>query len=150
VAVSAEQLARELRAFSDRRKVVQALRRGLTRQARPLVVKIRAHAADVLPSGGGLNQWVARARIGVKISYAARTAGIRLRGGRKSVSDRSDLAAIDRGQVRHPSWGRRAAGAWHTQSVTPGWWSDPTEAHGAAFVAAVDTEVDAVLDEIRG
>lgn len=149
MAVTAEQLGRELRAFDGRRKIVQALRRALTREARPLVKRIRESAENTLPSTGGLDKWVARARVGVRISYGSRSSGIRLRAGRRSLTDRSDLAGIDRGKVRAPSWGHRTAASWHTVAVPAGWWSTPTEQHGDAFAAAADREVDQVLTEIR-
>jgi hypothetical protein len=148
MAVTAEQLGRELRAFDGRRQVVQAMRRGITRGIKTPIAAVKAHAADILPSTGGLNRWVAAARIGVKISYGARSAGVKLRGGRKSLTDKSDLAAIDRGRVRAPSWGKRTQASWHTVLVTPGWWTTPLEAD-TAVRDAVEAEVDRALDTIR-
>jgi hypothetical protein len=148
VAVTAEQLAAELRAFDGRRKIVQAARRGLTRAAKPTVAKVRAHALAILPSSGGLGAWVSNAKIGVKIGYTSRSAGIKLRGSRKSLRDKSDLNAIDGGTVRHPSWNRRGRGQWHDQAVTAGWWSDPLE-DADDLVEAVDRQVDEILGEIR-
>lgn len=149
MAVSAEQLARELRAFDGRRGIVKALRRSLTRESKPAVAATRAHALAILPKSGGLGAWVAAARIGWKISYAGRTAGVRLKGGRRSLTDRSDLRAIDRGRVRRPSWGRRTRGNWHNQTVSPGWWTDPLSAD-TRWSGEAERQVDAVLDEIRG
>lgn len=148
VAVSAEQLAAELRAFDGRRALVQAARRGITRALPGVRKAVKAHALEILPSGGGLAGWVAAARIGVKISYASRSAGIRLRGSRKSIADRSDLAGIDAGKVRAPSWGHRTAAAWHTVAVTPGWWSTPVAAD-EGFRDHVDQVVDETLEAIR-
>lgn len=148
MAVTAEQLAAELRAFDGRRAVVQAARRGITRALPGVRKAVRAHALEILPSGGGLNQWVAAARLAVRISYASRSAGIRLRGSRKSIADKSDLAGIDAGRVRAPSWGHRTAAAWHTQTVTPGWWTDPVSAD-AGFRDHVDRTVDEALEVIR-
>jgi hypothetical protein len=148
VAVTADQLAAELRAFDGRRAVVQAARRGITR-ALPAVRKaVRAHALEILPKGNGLAAWVAAARISVKISYASRSAGIRLKGSRKSLADKSDLQAIDAGRVRAPSWGRRSAGSWHSQSVPAGWWTDPVSAD-EGFRDHVDQVVDEALEVIR-
>lgn len=148
MAVSAEQLARELRAFDGRRQVVKALRRALNRAAKPAIADVRAHALQILPSGGGLNRWVAAARISTAVSYASRSAGVRIRGSRKSLRDKSDLDRIDRGSVRAPAWGRRTPGNWHVQAVDPGWFTEPL-ASNDRFRAAADREVDAVLDQIR-
>ena len=148
MAVSAEQLARELRAFDGRRQIVKALRRALTRVSKPAVKDVRAHAVAILPSTGGLNKWVAASRIGVKISYASRSAGVRMKGSRTSLTDKSDLDRIDAGTVRAPSWGRRGPGSWHNQSVPAGWWTDPLS-NNAQWQADADTEIDRALDEIR-
>lgn len=147
MAVSAEQFAAELRAFDGRREIVKALRRALTRAAKPAVAAARAHAIAILPSSGGLGAWVAGARIGVKISYGSRTAGVRLRGGRRSLTDRSDLVRIDAGSVRAPTYGHRGRGAWHTQSVTAGWWTEPLAE--TPWTGDADAAVDAALEQIR-
>jgi hypothetical protein len=75
VAVKVEQLVRELRAFDDRRAVVQAMRRGLRKPAREITAKIRAHAIATLPKSGGLGAWTAASKITNLIRYAGRTAG---------------------------------------------------------------------------
>jgi hypothetical protein len=148
VAVSAEQLARELRAFDGRRAVVQAARRGITRALPSVRKAVKAHALEILPASGGLGAWVAAARLAVKISYASRSAGIKLRGSRKSIADKSDLAGIDAGRVRAPSWGHRTAASWHSQSVPAGWWSTPVAAD-VGFRDHVDRTVDEALEVIR-
>lgn len=146
--MTAEQLAAELRKFDGRRALVQAARRGIVRALPGVRKRVKEHALEILPSSGKLGAWVAAARINVKISYGSRSAGIRLRGSRKSRADKSDLAGIDGGRVRAPSWGRRTAAAWHSQTVTPGWWSDPL-AEDQGFRDHVDQVVDETLEVIR-
>lgn len=148
MAVSAEQLAAELRAFDGRRALVQAARRGITRALPAVRRAVKASAMETLPAGGGLNAWVAAARLAVKISYASRSAGIRLRGSRKSTADKSDLTGIDAGKVRAPSWGRRSSAAWHTVTVTPGWFTRPVS-DDTGFRDHVDAVVDQTLEAIR-
>lgn len=148
MAVSAERFAAELRGFDGRRTVVRAIRKALVRQARPALREVREHAKDILPESGGLGAWVARSSMTFQVRYAGRSAGIRLRGRRNSGKGRADLDRIDRGEVRHPSWGRRSRGSWHTQSVAPGWWSVPLE-QDRTIGPAVDREVDKAFDEIR-
>lgn len=148
MAVSAEQFAAELRAFDGRRSVVQAARRGLTRALPAVRQKVRDHAIEILPSSGGLGAWVAAAKVAVRISYASRSAGVRLKGGRKSRGDKSDLQGIDSGRVRAPSWGHRTAASWHSQSVPAGWWSTPLESD-EQFSGEVDRAVDEALEVVR-
>ena len=148
MATSAEQMAAELRAFDGRRQIVKALRRALTRVSKPAVKNVRAHAISILPSSGGLGAWVASARIGIRIGYTSRTAGVKIRGSRKSLRDRTDLTRIDAGSVRAPTFAHRGRGAWHTQAVTSGWFTDPLAAD-TDWQAAADTEIDAALEPLR-
>ncbi len=149
MAISADELAALLRAFNGRRQVVQAARRGLNRAVPGVRAAIREHAVATLPAAGGLGRWAAAARIGVKISYAARSAGIRLTGGRKSLTDKSDLTRLDAGRARAPSWGHRTKASWHTVAVTPGWFTEPAAAD-EGFRDHVDDEVDKILGVLRG
>lgn len=140
---------RELRSFDDRRVLVKSLRRAIRKPVPAVRERIRKHAVEILPRSGGLGAWAAASTVSVSIRYAsARTAGVRMRGSRKSAQDKSDLNRLDAGSVRAPSWGRRSRGAWHVQTVTPGWFSDPVT--GAdEWLAAVDAAVDAAFDTIR-
>lgn len=148
MAVSADRFAAELRAFDRRREVVKAMRRGLNKTARPVLKQVRAHAVRILPSSGGLGLWVAKSTLSFRISYASRSAGVKLRGRRRSAKGQSDLRGIDRGEVRAPSWGHRGRGSWHSQAVTPGWWSTPLQ-DDTTIGPAVDREVDRALDQVR-
>lgn len=148
MAISAEELGRRLRSFDNRRQIVKAMRRALNKAAKTQVTPaIRAHAVAILPKRGGLNEYVASASVAALISYASRSAGIRLRGRKKTRAGRSDLKRIDAGTVRAPSWGHRTAASWHTQSVAPGWFTDAADS--PAFRDTVDAEVDSALGELR-
>lgn len=139
----------ELRAFDGRREIVQAMRRRIRKPLPAVRKRIRAHAISILPSSGGLGAWAAASRITTTIRYAsARSAGVRLRGTRKSAGDKSDLNRLDRGTVRHPTFGRRGAGQWHTQTVPAGWFTTPA-ADAPQWRAEIDAAVDDALDKIR-
>jgi hypothetical protein len=148
VAVSFEEFARELRRFDDRRVVVRELGKELRGLLPPLRQAIRAHALEILPKEGGLNAWVAAARITLSIKISGRRAGVIVKGSRKSAKNKSDLDRIDRGRVRAPSWGRRFRGQWHTQAVTPGWFSEPAADENRLRDAA-EQAIDRAFDEIR-
>lgn len=140
----------ELRAFEGRREVVKAMRRRITRPVPAVRARIQAYAVAILPSSGGLGPWVAASRISASVRYAsARSAGVRLRGSRKSRAGKSDLTRIDAGQVRHPTWGRRSRNAWHTQSVAPGWFTTPAT-ETPQWRDEIDSAVDEAFDKIRG
>jgi hypothetical protein len=142
MAGSLDQLVRDLRGFEGRREVTKALRARIRKPVPQIRRAIKARALDTLPRRGGLNAWVASTRVTTVIRLAGRAAGVRLKGGRNSSKTRSDIRATDRGRVRAPSWGRRGAGAWHNQTVTPGFFTEP-----AADVDAWRTECVAAVDE---
>lgn len=147
--VSIEQFARELRAFPERKELVKQLRTELRKPVPAVRRKIKRRALDTLPRTGGLNRWAASTRITAKVEIGARRVRVTLRGTRGSQRGQSDLRALDRGRIRHPSWGRRGAGQWHTQTVTPGFFTAPAvefDEWRAACLAALDK----ALETIRG
>lgn len=118
-------LSRDLRGIAERKEVLKQLKVEL-REPLPRVREgIRAAARRDLPARNGLGAWVAKARItaSVRVSTSTR-AGITLKAGRNSTGARSDLAAIDRGRLRAPSWGKRTKASWHTQTVPAGFMTD--------------------------
>jgi len=146
---SLDAFARELRGFDNRRAVTRQVRRRITRPVRPIRKAIADRAVATLPSENGLGRWVARTRVTASVSFGGRRSGVRLVGKRKSSKSNSDVRAINRGRVRAPSWGRRGAGDWHVQSVTPGFFTVPAgdvETWRSEIAAAVDD----ALRELRG
>ncbi len=150
-----DELIRDLRKFDQRKDVVRALRKEIRKPVPKMRKSIRRRALDILPSAGGLNAWVAKARVGVTIKLSGRSAGVQLRGhrtagaaGRRSA----DTRAIDRGRVRAPAWGRKGAGQWHVQRVEDGYFSKAAtdeNRHFRAWVDATKAAVDQALDTIR-
>ena len=148
MATSFDELVRELKDFDRRREITKAAAAGFRRAVKPARKAIKAKAKDTLPSGGGLNIWVSKISILAQIRWSGRRAGVKLKGGRNSQGDRSDIAAIDRGRVRAPSWGRRSKGNWHTTTVTAGFFTE-TAAELPDWRDDIDAEVDKALDQIR-
>lgn len=148
MAISVDELVRELRGFDGRREIVKAIAKGVRKAAGPVRKDIRAAAIDMLPERHGLGAWVAKLSITATVRVTSRSGRITLRGGRKSSGARSDLNRIDAGVVRAPSWGRRYGNAWHNQAVTPGFFTK-TAADATQWAADVDTEVDRALEQLR-
>lgn len=117
-------VAAAVRKLGSDRTIVNELskeiRRGGTKTVRPAV---KASALAILPKRGGLNAWVAKSSIRIAIRRGARSAGISVVVGRNSKGGRTDSKRIDAGRVRAPAWGNRKA--WHVQTVTPGYATDP-------------------------
>lgn len=146
---SIDRLVAELRAFDGRREVVQQLRREI-RKPLPAVRKAVARSATTrLPGRGGLGKWAAKTRVTAVVAVSGRTAGVRVKGARQSLRGASDIRALDRGRVRHPSWGRRRPGQWHVQLVRPQFFTDPV-GDAKVWQAACVAAVDHALDTIRG
>lgn len=143
-------VAAELKMFDARREVVKAMRKGMRQPVPAIRRAIRARALSTMPVRGGLNRWVAAARVNASIKIGSRRVQMALKGGRNSAGGRSDMAAIDRGRVRAPSWGRRAPGSWHTVAVPPGYFRTPAADAADPVAAAIDRAVDGALDQLRG
>ena len=143
-----DDFVRELRAFDQRRTVVQTMRRRLRGGQRAQLVETRAAYLDRLPRRGGLGAWAARSTLSLRITYTGRSAGIRVRGARKSGKGKADLTGLDAGRVRHPSWGRRARGDWHAQAVTPRVFTDSVDVD--TWLPTIDAVLDEALVVIRG
>ncbi len=149
MAVSIEQFARELKAFPERKELVKQLRAEMRKPVPAVRKKIKARALSTLPKRGGLNRWAASTRITAKVEIGGSRVRVTLKGNRNSQGGVSDLRALDRGRVRHPSWGRRYRGQWHTQRVTEGFFTAPAtefDQWRAACLAALDK----ALETIRG
>lgn len=135
-----ERLVRDLRRF-DADKVITTKVREKIRKPVPAVRKaIKKRAVEILPKAGGLGAWVAGSRITARVTLRGRAAGVYLVIGRNSAGGRSDISAIDRGRVRHPSWGRRYRGQWFNQLVEPKFASGPA--------TEIDQWRDAVLEAV--
>lgn len=148
MATSFDELVRELHAFRDRRQVTNATARGIRKAVVPARKAIRAAARATLPKRGGLNIWVSRISVLAQVRLSGNRAGVKLKGGRNSTGARSDVAAIDRGRVRAPSWGHRTRASWHTVAVTPGFFTK-TAAELPDWKDDIDREVDKALDTLR-
>lgn len=146
---SLDDLINDLRRFEGRKEVTKQLRKEIRVPVPAIRKAVRQRAMTTLPRRGGLNVWVAKARVVADTKLSGRGAGIRLKGTRKSRNDKSDLRAINAGRVRAPSWGRRSrSGDWHNQQVTPGFFTVPA-GDLATWRAAALKAVDQALDTIR-
>lgn len=118
-----ESLGRQLKELGDK-DLRRELFRGFSRATKPLKADVKRSALQSLPSGGGLNRWVADARLATRTRVSGKTVGVRIAGSRSNKQLRkSDLNAINRGRLRHPVFGNRKV--WVTQEVKPGWFSEP-------------------------
>jgi len=132
-------VAAAVRAMGTDRKIVNDMAAGIRQGMGPVTRAIRAYETEVLPATGGLNLWVAKAKIRTLVRRAPKTAGVLIRQGRNSgTGERSDLKRLDSmGRVRHPTWGRAP---WHGQTVVSGAFTD------GATPELLDQGMDAVIN----
>jgi len=124
--------------------------RSLRAVAKPAADAVQAEERRVLPKRGGLNEWVASAKVGVRISTTSRSAGVTLRQGRTSGGglSRSNLAALNnQGKIRHPVYAdpEKTRREWHwvDQSAPANFWEHALEGMAPEAMVAMK----AVLDE---
>lgn len=110
--------------------------RGLRVGAKPLVAVARQSAVENLPRAGGLDQVVAASKFAVRTRTSGRNPGVRV-----VALSGHNIAAMDRGRLRHPTYGHRDR--WVTQKIKPGWWTDALTARAPE----VRTALVAVLAE---
>lgn len=148
MAESIEHYARTVEQLMAEHRILTAVEKRMKEPIPGVRRKIRAAARATLPSGGGLNAWVAKIGITAEVRVAGSRIRVRMRGGRNSSGGRTDTAAIDRGRVRAPSWGHRTAASWHTVTVAPGFFTDPVTDLDP-WIAAADRALDDALEVIR-
>jgi hypothetical protein len=123
----------------------QNMFKAAKRVTQPVKNEIKQSARTTLPSGGGLNEWVAALGTKTKTSLSGRNVGITItgtldnkkktvpktgRGRRKTRRSGTfgaiaDIRAINRGRVMHPAWGRGPLIG--PQMVKTGFWTRPLE-----------------------
>jgi hypothetical protein len=122
VADDIARVAAAVRRLGSDRTIVKNMARDIRRAVPPVRTAVRRNALAYLPHRGGLNRWVAKARVNVKVRRSATDAGVSFAVGRNSAHARTDSRAIDRGKVRAPFFGDRRS--WHSQAVRAGFASD--------------------------
>lgn len=102
------------------RGLMNATRRRLVAAAQPAREAVPAYERAVLPKAGGLNEWFASTPVKVSVLTGVKTAGVRLRQGRRS---HNLFRANEQGMVRHPTFGHRDSPQdWQTTDVPSGFW----------------------------
>lgn len=137
-----------VRRLGSDRVIVNEMAKEIRKAVPPIRRAIKASALATLPSRGGLNQWVAKAKVTAQIRRGATNAGVKIKDAKTSRGQRHDLRAINAGFIRHPLWGNREH--WYSQTVTPKFFDDAITDEGVdafrrAVVVAVDRAIERVL-----
>lgn len=118
------------------KELQKELATGLRKAVRPMPRIFRQGALGFLPHRGGLGEWVASGmRFRTTVSVGANPR-LRITGSLPG----HDLAALNSGTDRHPTYGHRDR--WVSQRIRPAWWDDAgvlaANEAGDEIVAAVD------------
>ncbi len=143
-------LSRRLKVAGDK-DLRRELYRGLNRAMKPLITEVRASALETLPKTGGLAAEIAGSKMRTQRRTGAKSVGVKLivTGPTLGSMGRGrDIGAINRGRLRHPLFGDRHH--WYLQTVTPGWFSKPTDSSGPAVREQLLVAMKTVADKIEG
>ena len=134
------QLARRLKEYGDK-QLRSELFRAINRATRPMKEDVRGAAFWRLPKRGGLNKRVAQTRITTKNKLAGRGVGVRIIG-----RSGYDIGSIDRGRVRHLTFGHLP---WSDQAVRPGFWTEPLKADARIARKEIITAMNTIGKKIE-
>jgi hypothetical protein len=133
-------LAKALRTTGDK-ELRKELYRGITRAVRPLTSAVKKGTPNYFPRRYALEL---RKSLRIKTrKRPVRDPGITLTVSAKTQRGKErNLAALNRGRLRHPLYGDRRH--WFNQEVSPNWWDEPL----LEDADQVREELVNVLDEI--
>lgn len=80
--------------------------------------------ADFPHGGGYAGLFAGSFRVVPRVSAEGGGVRIRLQGTARGRAKKRDSAALNRGVLRHKTWGREP---WHSQSIRPGFWDEPAK-----------------------
>lgn len=132
-------LARRLQGAS--RELRSELYKAINRATKGLKRDVRESATRRLPRSGGLNTRVAKSKIVTKRRMTGKNAGVRIVG-----SSGYDIGSINRGRVRHLTYGHRP---WSDQAVTPGFWTEPLVAGAPPVRREIDEAMNRIAKQIE-
>lgn len=138
-------LARKLRQAGDKtlRKELYA---GLQRATKPIRADVTRTLAARLPQHGGLARKMAKARVTTKIRTANRNTRLTIQVSSPRGED-FDVQAIDRGAIRHPTYGHRP---WVVQRIAPGAVSEPLQRGAPAARREAAAALERVAKSLEG
>jgi len=119
-----------------------ALRKIMAEETKPTRKKIKQSAIDNLPSTGKLNKWTA-SMPSQNTDFREKSAGVRIRMSKKG----HDIAALNRGRLRHPLFGNRKH--WYTQTIAEGFFTKPIEEDEADLKQRIQAAVEKYMNDLE-
>jgi len=138
---------RQLRALADK-GLGKQLGRGLRDASQGLRAEIKAEVPRAMPSGYAPT--LAKSlRFRQQVRESRQTATVTLRVYGDGKRQRRDVPALNRGVLRHPTYGRRRD-PWVEQRVRGGFVDRPVTRLGPEIRKSMDAVVDHIADQIKG
>lgn len=126
-------------------RVVDGIRGALT----PLKVEIPKAAGVRMPHRGGYASVLSRAtKVTVRVlskDTVTGTASVTAPG----KSKQRDIESINKGILRHPTFGRRGKGDWHAQRVRPKFIDDPFDDAVDRAAKAMEEAINDTADDLE-
>lgn len=135
------ELSRRLKA-TGQRDLKNELSRSIRASTKETRDEIKKSALNVLPARGGLAKLVSKSSLRTSGDGLGRNPGVRI-----VASNKHEIAAMNRGRLRHPIFGNR--GKWRTQEVKTGWFSDPIEKDAPRVREAIEKAVKDIGSRIE-
>lgn len=146
-AAGLRKLAADLRR-ADRIDLQRELRKALTDTAKPLYRKVVAEIEEIIPHRGGYSSVLADSYYQtVSVRSAGSGAGVTIVGRAKGKAELRDVAAVNRGVLRHPVYGHRSR--WATTRVPPGFFDRPAKDIEPDLVRNAEAAIDRVADKLE-
>lgn len=120
------------------------LSQALNRATKPLKAAAKANALSDLPKRGGLAAAVAASKFSTR-TRTGKDPSVRIEVKGLSVSN---LRALDRGTLRHPTFGHRDR--WVTQQVHVDWFTAPMQAGAEPVRRELSQALDTIAQRIGG
>lgn len=133
-------LAKRLRQAGDK-DLQRKLYAAINRSTKPLKAELPGSARRTLPRRGGLAERVAKSKYKTQRRTTGRAIGIRV-----TATNRMEIARMDRGVLRHKTFGHLP---WETQRVPPGWFTRPADAAAPAARAELDAAMKDITQELN-
>lgn len=149
-------LARQLRA-AGAKGLGREMAAGLRKATAPITRAVDAEAGQVMPNRGGYRRALTGSlRHRTEVRTTAVRASVKVRTYADGTGSRRDVPALNKGQLRHPVYGRSRklrrgpkagsirANPWAVTRIRAGFWDRPT----ARAMPAAQAEMAKVLDDV--
>ena len=158
-AAALHRAAAQIRA-EGRKDLAKEMSKALSKAIDPVRESIRQSAGEVMPRSGGYNAVFEKyLRFRTNRTNRANEASVNLATYADGASERRDIRALERGDLRHPVYGRSRPGArkgerianpWAVTSIRAGFWQRGTDGALDEAQEALETVIEDLAERLAG